>query len=253
MANSKSGESVLVRAERILAAFGPQRPLLSLKEVARSAQLPVSTAHRLLGEMQQIGWVESHAGGGYRVGTRLWELASRAAMAQDLAAAAIPFMSDVHAVLRQHVHLGVVEGRDVLFAERIQGKKSDVPLRSNVAGRLPLHQSAAGLMLLAQYPESFVRDYCAQAMAEDSPEGLPTERLLRELQHFAQRGYALQRDQIDAGTGGISVPVRVPPQHRPVALGVVLAVEDMDASTIPAIVQTLRVASHGISRAMGAL
>ena len=57
--------------------------------------------------------------------------------------------------------------------------------------------------------------------------------------------------RIDEGTGGISV--RVPQAHRTVALGVVLALGDMAAAEVPGIVQTLRVASHGISRVMGAL
>ena len=253
MANSTSGDSVLARVERILAAFGTETPVLQLKDIARLAQLPPSTAHRLLSDMKELGWIESAWGQGYRVGTRLWELASRAAMAEGLASVAIPFMSDVHAVLRHHVHVGVVEGDDVLFAERILGKKTDVPLRSTVAGRLPLHQSAAGLVLLSQYPEQFVRDYCARVTDETFPGGIPVERLLRDLMRFAQRGYALQRGRIDEGTGGISVPVRVPSRHRPVALGVVMALDDMEPAEVPGIVQTLRVASHGISRAMGAI
>lgn len=253
MANSTSGDSVLARVERILAAFGSETPVLQLKDIASSADLPTSTAHRLLADMKEIGWIESGRGQGYRVGTRLWELASRAALAEDLASAAIPFMSDVHAVLRQHVHIGVIEGDDVLFAERILGKESEVPLRSTVAGRLPLHQSAAGLVLLSQSPEATVREYCDRVTDENFPEGIPAERLLEDLSRFAQRGYALQRSRIDEGTGGISVPVRVPGSHRPVALGVVLALEDMKPVEVPAIVQTLRVASHGISRALGAI
>lgn len=253
MANSTSGDSVLARVERILAAFGSETPVLQLKDIASSAQLPTSTAHRLLTDMKQIGWIESARGQGYRVGTRLWELASRAALAEDLASVAIPFMSDVHAVLRQHVHVGVVEGDDVLFAERILGKKSDVPLRSNVAGRLPLHQSAAGLVLMSQNSESFVTEYCQRVRDDSFPEGIPTDRLMTDLRRFAQRGYALQRGRIDQETGGISVPVRVPQWHRPVALGVVMALEDMGPAEVPGVVQTLRVASRGISRAMGAL
>lgn len=250
MANSSSGESVLSRVDRILSAFGPGTPELTLKQIALAARLPVSTAHRILFDMKAIGWIES-ARGGYRVGTRLWELASRAAMAEDLAAAAIPFMSDVHAVLRHHVQVGVVEGYDVLFAERIQGKNADVPLRSVVAGRLPLHQSAVGLVLLSQYPERFVREYCASVSDAIFPDGIPAEQMLSDLQFFAQRGYAVQRGRIDQGTGGVSVPVRVPRTHRPAALGVVAALEDLTAADVSATVQTLRVASHGISRALG--
>lgn len=55
MANSTSGDSVLARVERILAAFGSETPVLQLKDIASSAQLPTSTAHRLLTDMKQIG------------------------------------------------------------------------------------------------------------------------------------------------------------------------------------------------------
>lgn len=206
--------------------------------------------------MTRAGWLESGPARTYRVGTRLWELASRAAPAEGLAAAAIPYMSDVHAVLRQHV--GVVEGFDVLFAERIEASGSPVPLRSIVAGRLPLHRADTGLALLCQCPEAFVRDYHGALMgrAEDAVAvGLPTtpERLLADLAVFAQRGYAIQRERIGRGAGGVAVPLKVPGGHRAAALGVVLPVEDMADAEVPTVVQTLQVAGHGISRALGAL
>lgn len=156
------------------------------------------------------------------------------------------------------MHVGVVEGFDVLFAERIEASGSPVPLRSIVAGRLPLHRAATGLALLCQCPEAFVRDYHRALMgrAEDAVAvGLPTtpERLLADLAVFAQRGYAIQRERIDRGAGGVAVPLKVPRGHRTAALGVVLPVEDMADAEVPTVVQTLRVAGHGISRALGAL
>lgn len=258
MANSPSGEPLIARFDRVLDAFGPAHPQLTFREVCAATRLPPSTAHRILGDMTRAGWLESGPARTYRVGTRLWELASRAAPAEGLAAAAIPYMSDVHAVLRQHVHVGVVEGFDVLFAERIEASGSPVPLRSIVAGRLPLHRAATGLALLCQCPEAFVRDYHRALMgrAEDAVAvGLPTtpERLLADLAVFAQRGYAIQRERIDRGAGGVAVPLKVPRGHRPAALGVVLPVEDMADAEVPTVVQTLRVAGHGISRALGAL
>jgi len=215
VANSPSGEPLIARFDRVLDVFGPAHPQLTFREVCAAMRLPPSTAHRILGDMTRAGWLESGPARTYRVGTRLWELASRAAPAEGLAAAAIPCMSDVHAVLRQHVHVGVVEGFDVLFAERIEASGSPVPLRSIVAGRLPLHRAATGLALLCQCPEAFVRDYHRALMgrAEDAVAvGLPTtpERLLADLAVFAQRGYAIQRERIDRGAGGVAVPLKVP-------------------------------------------
>jgi len=41
----------VARALRLLEAFGPNRPALTLSQIARHAALPPSTAHRLLGEL----------------------------------------------------------------------------------------------------------------------------------------------------------------------------------------------------------
>lgn len=258
MANSASGESLIERFDRVLSAFGPARPELSFREICRATGLPPSTVHRILGDMKRAGWLAAGSAQTYRVGTRLWELASRSASAESLAAAAIPFMSDVHAVLRQHVHAGVVEGLDVLFAERIAASESTVPLRSIVAGRLPLHRSATGLALLSQCSAEVVAQYHRAAWVPDAaadPAALTAtaERFAADLAVFARRGYAVQRERIDQGTGGVAVPLKVPAGHRAAAPGTVLPLTEMRDADLPAIVQTLRVAGHGISRALGAL
>ena len=93
----------------------------------------------------------------------------------------------------------------------------------------------------------------ARAVA-DEPGGalVGRERFAADLRVFAQRGYAIQRERIDEGSGGVAVPLKVSPGHRAAALGAVLPLSDMRDADVSAIVQTLRVAGHGISRALGA-
>ena len=83
-----------------------------------------------------------------RVGVRLWELGSRAAPTRGLREAALPFMEDLHTVIRHHVQLGVLDGQEVLFVERLSAREAVINV-TEVAGRLPLHASSSGLVLLA--------------------------------------------------------------------------------------------------------
>ncbi|MET8213809.1 helix-turn-helix domain-containing protein, partial [Streptomyces sp. NPDC005373] len=46
---------VIWRTLQILGAFSAQRPHLSLSELARKADMPVSTAHRMLGDLLAAG------------------------------------------------------------------------------------------------------------------------------------------------------------------------------------------------------
>jgi DNA-binding IclR family transcriptional regulator len=52
MARSPSGESVLTRVVRLLGAFDVDTPQLSLSRLARRADLPIATAHRLAKELR---------------------------------------------------------------------------------------------------------------------------------------------------------------------------------------------------------
>ena len=69
---------VVGRALRLLDAFDAQRRELTLSELARRADMPLSTAHRLLNEFCAWGAVERNDEGLYRIGLRLWELGSLA-------------------------------------------------------------------------------------------------------------------------------------------------------------------------------
>jgi DNA-binding IclR family transcriptional regulator len=148
IARSASGESVLIRAVRIFEAFTPDETVLSVTQIARRARLHPATASRLVAELAAHGLLAREPDRQVRVGVRLWELALRASPALGLREAAMPFMEDAHAVLGHHVQLGVLDGGDVLFLERLSAPGA-VSNYTRVAGRLPLHVSSSGLVLLA--------------------------------------------------------------------------------------------------------
>src|SRR6185436_1666453 len=70
--------TVTSRVLAVLAVFEPARPLLTLTEIAHRAGLPLTTAHRLVGELARWGALERGPDGRYRVGLRLWEVATLA-------------------------------------------------------------------------------------------------------------------------------------------------------------------------------
>ncbi|MGI5229333.1 IclR family transcriptional regulator domain-containing protein [Actinoallomurus sp. CA-142502] len=86
---------------------------------------------------------------------RLWELASRTSPTPGLREAAMPFLEGLHDVVGHHTQLGVLEGREALFVERLSVPGSVVNI-TRIAGRLPLHASSAGLVLLAELREQIL-------------------------------------------------------------------------------------------------
>lgn len=213
------------RFVRILATFDTDRTAQTASEIARRAELPVSTAHRLVRELTAAGLLDRDEDGRARIGMRLWELTTRGSRALGLRQAAMPAMRRVQERIREHTQLGVLDERDVLFLERL----SDPEAGSNVtriAGRLPLHASSSGLVLLAFADAALQEDVLTGPLPAIGPETTVEPRLLRrKLAEIRRLGYAEAPGSVEAVSTGIAVPIRAdvrPSAPVVAALGVVL-------------------------------
>src|SRR3984957_1380243 len=66
-----SARSVLGRASALLQAFSPERPILSLGDLAACANLPKSTTHRIAATLVGCGVLQRYGSFGYCVGSWL--------------------------------------------------------------------------------------------------------------------------------------------------------------------------------------
>ncbi|MBR8743348.1 IclR family transcriptional regulator [Nocardiopsis sp. MG754419] len=250
MARSTSGESVLTRTMRILGAFSTVSASLSVAEISRHADLPVATAHRLVGELVALGALERAPDKRVRVGYRLWEMASRSSPARDLGRAALPYMEDLQAVVREHTQLGVLEGADVLYLERLSERDAGRNL-AEIAGRLPLHATSVGLVLLAHGPPELQERVLSAPLRRHTPYTVTDpERLRRVLAAVRRDGYVIAPRTMTEDAVGVAAPVRDHDDRVVAALSVVVPLRGATAPR--AHVPALLAAARGVSRAMGA-
>jgi DNA-binding IclR family transcriptional regulator len=192
------GAPVVDRALALLAAFDAGHRSLSLVELSRRSGIPASSALRLAGRLVAWGALERGADGRFTVGLRLWEVASLAPRGQGLKQVALPFMGDLGEVTRQHVLLAVRDGTDALLVERLSGHRA-VPVLYRVGGRLPLHSTGVGLVLLA---------FADQPVQE----ALLARRLTHEPENVAVDPAELRRRLADVRRDGLATLHRSAPQ-----------------------------------------
>jgi DNA-binding IclR family transcriptional regulator len=240
-------ESVLSRAARILEAFSQDEPALTVSELARRSGLHVATASRLVAELVAHGFLSRDDDRKVRIGVRLWELVTRASPTLSLRDTAMPFMEGVHDVVGHHVQLGVRDGDDVLFLERLSAPGAVINY-TRVAGRLPLHASSSGLVLLAHGPVSLRERILVGPLTTYTPRTPATPAELRAiLADVRQQGYAYCPGYVHEEALGIAAPVRGGDGTVIAALAVIVP---NDASA-QAVVPVVRTAARGISRALG--
>ncbi|MFF1696334.1 IclR family transcriptional regulator [Streptomyces sp. NPDC058257] len=237
---------VLGRALRILGAFSAKYPEMTLSELSRRSGLPVSTVHRMLGELIAWGALERGDEGCYRVGLRLWEVASLAPRGQGLRERALPFLEDLSQVTRENVQLAVREGTEVVFVERIAGSGA-VPVLTRVGGRFALTASGVGLVLLAHAPAEVQGEALAGPIERFTPGTVTDPRTLRRmLADVRTNGYAVSDRQVTMDALSVAAPV-----HRggTVIASVSLVVRHGSASA-PGLARLVCTSARAISRAL---
>lgn len=246
MPRAATGESVLSRAVRLFEAFGSTRRELTVTEIARRSDLHVATASRLIAELVRLDLLTRTENGRVRVGMRMWELAQRASPALTLREAAMPYLEDLHAVVGHSVQLGVLDGQEVLFLERLSAPGAVVNI-TPIAGRLPLHASSSGMVLLAHGPADVREKILCGPLERFTPHTVTDPRRLRQvLADLRRNGHVVNNGHIHMDATGLAVPVRDGTGTVVAALSAVVPNDGQAFAVVP----VLQAAARGIGRSI---
>jgi len=235
----------LDRAAAILGAFDATNRELTLAVLVARCGLPRSTTHRTAMRMVQMGWLEK-PGDRYRIGNRLFEIASLAPIRLELREAALPYLQDLHQATRITVQLGVLEGGQVLVVEKITGHRP-MPMLSQVGGMIPAYCSALGRAILAYSQPPVIDAALTGPLPARTPRTLTSKTaIMRELTAVPERGWAVEREEGNFGVSCVAAPIFGPLGDVAAALSVTGPSQLVRADRIgPAV----RMAAAAVSRA----
>jgi DNA-binding IclR family transcriptional regulator len=242
---SVPGTTVASRVLAVIGAFDGRHRNLTLSQIARRANIPLPTAHRLVGELVDGAALHRQPDGGYVIGRLVWEAGLLAPVQGRLRQVAEPFLHDVYAATMATVHLAVRDGDEVLYLHRMQGRAS-VPIVSTVGTRLPMHCTGVGKVLLANAPTD-VGDRALAALTKVTPYTITRPDVLRaQLSRIRRDGVATTSEEMSLGACSMAVPVvQVSDGTVVAAIGVVVATLKRDRQRL---LGALQVAARGIGR-----
>jgi DNA-binding IclR family transcriptional regulator len=201
----QGANSVLGKARLILESFQHDDVELSLSELSRRTGISKASVHRLAQELVDWGMLE-RSGFEYRLGMRAFELGSRVPRFRVLRDAARPFMERLHFATKEAVHLAVLDGLEVLYLEKVAAAKSARP--SRIAGRMPLHATSTGKVLLAYSPSTVFEEVVSREMTRYTPHTTVAPGLLAEqVRRIRAQGWGVEQEEIAAGYCSVAVPL----------------------------------------------
>jgi DNA-binding IclR family transcriptional regulator len=194
------------RAFAVLGALadGP----IGVTEVADRADLPKSTAARLLASLAREGVVEQIPGETrYRLGPRLVTLAARIRPTRSLATLARPSLAELAETVGEAAGLSVPDGSLVHYIEQVNSP-NPVSVRDWTGSRIPLHAVSSGQVLLAYSPPVVVQRYLGRPMERFTERTLVTaEALLDRMRAIRRDGHTWALEEFDQGISSVAAPV----------------------------------------------
>lgn len=194
------------RAMHLVESFGPVE-VLGVSELARRTSLPKSTTHRLLSVLEQRNMVD-RVGAKYRLGIKLFEVGSRASITEgDIRETARPHLCDLFAATRRAVHLGILDGYDVVCLDKLRSRQGrNAPTR--IGERIPAHATAMGKTLLAHPHPRRKQDLQRIPLQPRTANTYVNRALfLRHLDSIRSNGFASDQEEMQVGLGCIAAPV----------------------------------------------
>lgn len=140
-------KSVLERVFALLDCFTAEEQVLTLADLASRTGIPKSTVHRLAGMLVERRLL-TRTGTVFALGMHLFELGELVGERRALRDASLPILAELFEQTHETIHLGVLEGDEVLYFAKIVGYRA-FPLPTRTGGRWPAHASALGKVLLA--------------------------------------------------------------------------------------------------------
>lgn len=197
------------RVARLLRRIAEGDAVTNMARTARELGINRTTLLRLLHALEAERFIEPRGEqNGWRIGVGLITLTAQAFFSDDLVQTAVPVLTRLAESLTLSAHLGVLDGREVVYLLR---RVPNHAFASNirVGSRLPAHAANMGRIILAYLPaERVERLYTGVDLRAVTPQTAITPLQLRtQLDADRETGLAWSDGNYEAGISSVAAPV----------------------------------------------
>ncbi|CAM2149557.1 IclR family transcriptional regulator [Pararobbsia alpina] len=247
----QAGTQTLLRGLAILeaAAAGAR----DLKTFGAALGTTRSTTHRLVSSLVQARYLRQ-VQGGYLLGPKLIELGAVSLEQMPLSAVARPHLERLAEATRDTIHLGVREGGDVLYIDKIPGTRG-LEMRSRVGHRMPLAWTGIGKALILDLaPTAWEALWDAARRSPDYAD-LPTpytrDTFIDRMTGYAGLGHTFDLEENEPSIRCVAAPVRDASGLIVAALSVASTIPYMPLERMQELVPVIQREARAISEELG--
>jgi IclR family transcriptional regulator, pca regulon regulatory protein len=206
---SSAMSNSLMRGLLVLERFSPEKPQLSLAELASVLEVPKSSLFRIAKTLSEMGFLRyDDASKRYSLGTRVLSLGFSVLQGIELRELARPHLESLSREFEKTVNLGILDKYEIVYIERVR-----VPgyrdFNIGIGSRIPVWNTAVGRAVLAYMEPEKLKPILSKL------KGLPEfvasggeEQLSASLKRVRLDGFAINdRDLYKKWIRAIAVPI----------------------------------------------
>ena len=182
----------------------------TLTELSQSVDLPASSAHRLLGTLENHGYVGfDETDQTWSIGLQSFRVGAAFAQRNDLIGVGREVLRRLMEETGETANMALPDGDDVVFVNQVETAN---PIRAffRIGARGPMHATGIGKALLAARPTRDVDALLARrALTEFTPQTLTSDdALFADLSAIRARGWAIDDEEHYAGMRCVAAVIR---------------------------------------------
>jgi DNA-binding IclR family transcriptional regulator len=246
------GLRTLRKSIRVLECFSIQEPRLSLSEIAKRVGLPPSTTHRILATLREEGVLEQNGSRElYRLGLKIFKMGSVVLATMELHREALPFLEELARETGETVHLGVLNGTEVVSIEKMDSPHALTTVITIGKGA-PTYCTGLGKALLAFQPETVIDHICGMRLARHTPQTITDPANLRqELAKIRALGYAIDNMELHPDVRCVAAPIRDRTGNVIASLSISGPASRISMNAVPSFAKKVREVAAKLSARLG--
>ncbi|WP_354673920.1 IclR family transcriptional regulator [Cupriavidus alkaliphilus] len=195
--------------------FAARKQPATLADIAQHFDWPRSSTFNLLGTLAERGFLyEPQSRGNFYPTPRWWSLSQDIAQAEPIPAVARALLQDVWKATGETSVIAAPVGTNAVFLETIESPHA-VRYTAQPGKIVPLHTTAVGQALLAQFSEKSRASTLRKVVFERHTETtlMSVDAVESEIQRGIQRGWFESTGGFTSDLGGIAMPLPYPERY----------------------------------------
>jgi len=203
----------ILRASNVLRCFSEEGSHFKISDLARQLHLDRSTTYRILLSLEKCGFVEKdEKTGEYSLGMAAFEIGNAFIRQMDFIKISKPILVDLALKAQETVHLAVLSNTEIVYVDKADSPRT-LGVISKIGQRGPVYCTALGKVLLAHQPQEELNRIIQEIKLRPYTKNTITSKkvLMEELKEIREKGYSLDRREIEEDVECIGAPIR---DHR---------------------------------------